>query len=144
MDRRNGPLAVLALLALACSAPESTSNEELQVNAKVQACPTVSTLTAIDSKASTRAPGNTSTIYASAAAPNPHALRYTFSVTSGRGTLSDQKTASNAAGTSSSVIFTCAATQEIDTVRLVTTDQTGAICPASPATASITVTCDAP
>jgi hypothetical protein len=114
-------------------------------NVTLQSCPTISTLTAINATATTAAPGNTSTIYASAAAPNPAALTYTFSIVSGTGTLSGQTNGSNAFGTSSSIIFTCPLAPEVDTIEIVTADQTApAMCPASLSTATITVTCTAP
>jgi hypothetical protein len=146
MGRANAPLLVaLALLALGCGASESASIEGnssgVGVTATLQACPTISTLTAIPSNPNTAAPDNTSTIRASAAAPNPATLKYTFSVKSGRGTLSEQKNASDRAGTSSSVVFACPATDEVDTIQLVTSDETGAKCAASLTTATTQVTC---
>lgn len=142
MNRRTIPLVAVAMVGLGCGGPGATSNDEVEVNAKLQTCPTISSLTAIESQASTRPPGNTSTIYASAAAPNAAKLKYRFSVTSGKGILSHQANGSNAIGTSSSVIFTCPAHPEVDTVRVVTTDESGATCPASLTTASTEVTCE--
>jgi hypothetical protein len=110
--------------------------------ATVQNCPTVSTLTAINATANITAPGNTSSIFASAVAPNQAGVTYAFSVTKGTGVLSGQTSA--AGGTSSSITFTCPTTGEADTIQVVTTDQTGAVCPASMTTATTTVTCGSP
>ena len=131
---------VLALRTLGCG---TTPTGSIEANATVEACPTVGTLVAIGSEASTKAPGNTSTIYASASAPNPAKLRYAFSITSGTGTLSDQKNASNTIWTSSSVVFTCPDREEVDTIRIVTSDEKGATCPVSLTAATTTVTCEA-
>jgi hypothetical protein len=139
-------LVVCVLLSFACGSgtttPSKSSSDGLEVNATLQACPKVSTLTAIDSKANTRAPGNTAMIYASATGPNPETLEYGFSVESGKGTLSHQAFASNAIGTSSSVVFTCPTDPEVDTVRLVVADQKGAKCATSLTTATIMVSCE--
>jgi hypothetical protein len=137
---KNALLVVLALSAPGCG---TTPTGSIEANATVEACPTVSTLVAIGSKASIKAPSNTSTIYASASAPNPAKLRYAFSITSGTGMLSDQKIASNTIGTSSSVVFTCPDREEVDTIRIVTSDEKGPPCPVSLTTAMTTVTCEA-
>lgn len=122
-----------------CTTPNNGGSVE--VNATLQNCPTVSTLTAINATAATVPPGNTSTIFASATAPNASTITYAFSVTSGTGTLSGQVNASNAIGTSSSIVLTCPANPEIDTIQVVTADQTGAMCPASLTTATVKVSC---
>jgi hypothetical protein len=131
----------LGFFALGCGASSTASTDGVGVNVTLRACPTVSTLTAVPSEASTQAPDNTSTIYVSAAAPDPGMIKYTFSIKKGAGTLSDKKGASDEVGTSSSVVFTCPRKREIDTIQVVTTDEPGTGCPASLSTATTTVTC---
>jgi hypothetical protein len=120
----------------------SATSGTVEVNPTIQNCPTVQSLTAINATANTTAPGNTATIFAAAAAPNPAGLTYTFSITKGTGTLSGQVTATGNA--SSNILFTCPTTGETDTIQVVTSDQVGATCLASLTTASVTVTCGTP
>jgi hypothetical protein len=123
----------------------TSSSGTVEVNTTIQSCPTISSLTAINATANTTAPGNTSTIFAAAAAPNQSTLTYTFSIPAGKGTgtLTGQTTATG--NTSSSIVFTCPASAEVDTIQIVTTDQTGTTsCPPSITTASTTVTCGVP
>jgi hypothetical protein len=122
-----------------CTTPNVSGSVE--VNATLQDCPTVSTLTAINATANTAAPGNTSTIWASAVAPNPASLTYAFAVTEGAGTVSPASQVTAANDSSSNILFTCPATGETDTIQVVTTDQAGAVCPSSLTTATVTVTC---
>lgn len=143
MGRANALLAVLLPLAVACGR-EPKDNGSVELNAEVQDCPIVQTLTAIQPTANTTAPGNTSTIYASAAAPDSKTLVYKFSIKSGTGTLSHQAHASNHVGTSSSIVFTCPDKAEVATIELATSDEKGrTTCPASLATATVKVTCEA-
>ena len=141
-----GPFAVTAgnetieSVLVTCTTPNTTGSVE--VNATIQNCPTQGTLTAINSTATITAPGNTSTIFAAAVSPNEASLSYAFSVLSGTGTLSGQTTA--AGNVSSSILFTCPAVGETDTIQVVTTDQVGAVCPASLTTSTVTVTCGSP
>jgi hypothetical protein len=110
------------------------------VNATVQSCPTVNTLTAINATANTTAPGNTSTIFAAAVGPNQASVTYAFSLTAGTGSLSGQATVTGA--TASSILFTCPPFAEVDTIQLLTADQTGpTTCPVSLSTASVKVSC---
>ena len=118
----------------------TANNGSVEVNATLQSCPTVQA-TAINATANTTAPGNTSTIFASAAAPNPATLTYAFAVTTGTGSISAPTTV--AGNASSSAIFTCPTAAEKDTITITTTDQTGATCGAL-GVATVTVTCGVP
>jgi hypothetical protein len=122
-----------------CTTPNVSGSVE--VNATLQNCPTVATLTAINATANTAAPGNTSTIWAAAVGPNPASLTYAFFVTQGAGTVSPASQVTAANDSSSNILFTCPATGETDTIQVVTTDQVGAVCPSSLSTATVTVTC---
>jgi hypothetical protein len=120
----------------------TSATGSVEVNTTIQSCPTISSLTAINATANTTAPGNTATIFAAAAAPNPATLTYSFALASGNtGTLSGQTTA--AGNGSSSILFTCPAVAEKDTITVTTVDQTGASCGAL-GVASVTVTCGVP
>jgi len=120
-----------------CTATVTTGSVE--VVPTIQNCPTIGNLTAINGTATTTAPGNTSTIFGAAVGPTPSALTYTFSVLSGTGTLGTTTVASGNA--SASVVFTCPAVAENDTIQLVTSDQAGAVCPTSLSTATVVVKC---
>jgi hypothetical protein len=113
----------------------------VEINTTLQACPTISTLTAINATANITAPGNTSNIFASAVAPNQAGLTYSFAVTSGTGTLSGQTTA--AGNANSSIPFTCPTVGQADVITVTTTDQTGATC-GTLGVATVTVTCGSP
>jgi hypothetical protein len=130
------------IISVLVTCTEANHAGSVEVNGTLQNCPIVGTLTAIQATASDVAPGNTSTIYGSAVAPNLSSLAYAFSVLSGTGTLNNQAVALT--NTWSSVVFTCPATPEVDTIQMVTSDQTGAVCPASDTTATVTVTCTPP
>jgi hypothetical protein len=124
-----------------CTATNTSGS--IEVNPTLQNCPTIGDLTAINSTANTTAPGNTSTIFAAAVGPNAATLTYTFSVVSpGTGTLGTPVVA--AGNASASVVFTCPTTGQTDTIQVVTADQSGAVCPASLTTATVTVTCGVP
>jgi hypothetical protein len=124
-------------ILVTCTTPNDSGSAEL--NATLQNCPTFGTLTAIPATTFTMAPGNVSTLYAAAVAPEMSTLTYTFSLVSGSGSLDQQVVAPNNA--SSSIVFTCPGTAETDTILLTTSDQSGAACPLSISTATLTVTC---
>ncbi len=121
---------------------KASTSGTVGINPTIQNCPTVGNLVAVGPAASTVAPGNTSTIFGSAVGVNPAQLTYAFSVTAGTGTLSGQIVAPDFS--SSNILFTCPAVGEVDTITLVTSDQTGAVCPASLTTLTTKVTCGVP
>jgi hypothetical protein len=141
-----GPFTVVAqeetivTVVMICLSTNDSGSVELNVT--VQDCPTVETLTAINATASTVPPGNTSLITAAASGPNMAAVTYAFSIISGTGSISNQTNASNSFGTSSNIVFTCPANAEVDTIQVVTADQTApSTCSPSITTAAVTVTC---
>jgi hypothetical protein len=118
-----GPFSVTAgnetveTIVVTCTSVGTSGSVEANIIA--QACPTVQTLTAINSTANTTAPGNTSNIFAAAAGPNQAGVTYVFSASAG--TLSGQVNA--AGGVSSSTVFTCPATPLTAAITVTTTDQ---------------------
>jgi hypothetical protein len=127
-----------------CAAADGSS--AIEVNPTIHNCPNIGTLTAVlpngQTQLNTTAPGNTFTIYATADAPNLASLTYTFSVTTGTGTLGTPVVA--AEKISATVVFTCPTTPETDVITLVTADSSGAVCPSSLTTSSVAVTCAGP
>jgi hypothetical protein len=114
-----------------CTAVNVGSGPE--VNQTIQTCPTVGTFTAVlpegQAQLSTSPPSNTVTIYATANAPNLASLTYSFSVTTGHGTLGTPVVTKERL--SATVVFTCPMTPETDTITLVKSDAIGAVCPAA-------------
>jgi hypothetical protein len=138
-----GPFAVTAgnqtveSVLVTCTA--TYSGGSVAINGILQNCPTQSNLIATQPIPNNTSLANTSTIYASAVAPNMASLTYTFSVISGNGALSGQTTLPG--NVASSILLTCPAFREADTIEVVSSDQTGAVCPASLTTSAVVVVC---
>jgi hypothetical protein len=95
---------------------------------------------------STATPGSSVTLNAAATAPSPGEITFTWTVTGGSGTISNNTSAitANDAGATDMATFTCPATNEIDTIVLVVGDgplPDGGSCPTADTTGTVQVTC---
>jgi hypothetical protein len=111
------------------------------VNPVTNDCPIWNTIVANPAGLSIQPGQNVALITGSATGPNNAQLIYTWSVTTGTGTLSNQ---SAQGGTTSTIQFTCPQSAEDDIIQLVVSDQAGAMCPTSDTTGTVTVVCTSP
>jgi hypothetical protein len=132
---------------LVCTTVTAFDAGSVTVGTETSNCPVWNTIVANPSSAFN---GQSVTLNAAAQGPNPGALTFTWTVTTGTGTISNNTTLLQPgdAGTTDTATFTCPAMGgEVDTITLVVADgplPTGGSCPATYTTGTVQVTCGSP